>query len=119
MEGGALTSKERLVAALENRQADRLPVTTHHIMPFFLDKYMDGISNMEFFDRFGQENLYGSSSEVAALEALLKDIEAKVPADPVQQLQRQLADAVEQERYEDAARLRDAIHRATEGEGGA
>ena len=72
-----------------------------------------------FFDRFGQENLYGSSSEVAALEALLKDIEAKIPVDPLQQLNRQLAEAVEEERYEDAARLRDAIHRATTGEGAA
>lgn len=68
-----------------------------------------------FFDRFGQENLYDSSSEAAALEALLKDIEGKIPPDPLQQLNRQLASAVEEERYEDAARLRDAIHRATTG----
>ena len=69
----------------------------------------------EFFDRFGQENVYSSSSEVAVLEALLKDIETKIPADPVQQLERQLAEAVSEERYEDAARLRDAIHRASLG----
>ena len=66
----------------------------------------------EFFDRFGQEDLYGSSSEVAALEALLKEIQAHIPIDPVQRLEARLAKAVEEERYEEAARLRDAISRA-------
>jgi hypothetical protein len=28
-------------------------VTTHHLMPYFLDKYMGGISNQEFFEDFG------------------------------------------------------------------
>ena len=48
-----MTSKERLLAAIERRIPDRLPVTTHHVMPYFLEKYMDGISNDEFFDYFG------------------------------------------------------------------
>lgn len=48
-----MTSKERLVAALERRKPDRLPVTTHHVMPYFLGKHLGGISNDEFFDRFG------------------------------------------------------------------
>lgn len=42
-----------MVAALERRKPDRLPVTTHHVMPYFLDKHLGGISNDEFFDRFG------------------------------------------------------------------
>ena len=70
----------------------------------------------EFFNRFGQEELYDNSSEVAALKALLGDVQAKIPEDPVHKLERQLAKAVEEERYEDAARLRDAILR-TVGEG--
>ncbi len=69
----------------------------------------------DFFDRFGEEDLHSSSSEVSALEAMLKEIDAKMPIDPLQQLHRQLARAVEEERYEDAARLRDAIHRAGGG----
>ena len=32
---------------------DRLPVTTHHVMPYWLDRYLDGISYDAFFDRFG------------------------------------------------------------------
>jgi len=48
-----MNSKERLIAALEHRPTDRLPVTTHHLMPSFLDHYMDDASNMEFFEHFG------------------------------------------------------------------
>ncbi len=48
-----MTPKQRFIAALERKQADRLPVTTHHVMPFFLKKYMHGISNDEFFEFFG------------------------------------------------------------------
>ena len=48
-----LTSKQRFIAALTRQKADRLPVTTHHVMPYFLKKYMNGISNDEFFDLLG------------------------------------------------------------------
>ena len=47
-----MTSKERFLTALNGKTPDRLPVTTHHIMPYFLNKYMGGISNDEFFDFF-------------------------------------------------------------------
>ncbi len=49
----AMTSKQRMLAALERRIADRLPVTTHHVMQYYLDKYEGGISFQEFFDRYG------------------------------------------------------------------
>jgi uroporphyrinogen decarboxylase len=48
-----MTPKQRFLAALDRKVPDRLPVTTHHMMPFFLKKYLNGISNDEFFDRFG------------------------------------------------------------------
>ena len=48
-----MTTKERFVAAFERRRPDRLPATTHHVMPSFLDRYLDGISSEEFFARFG------------------------------------------------------------------
>ncbi|MFH0991920.1 MAG: uroporphyrinogen decarboxylase family protein [bacterium] len=47
-----MTAKERFLAALERRMPDRLPVTTHHVMEFFLKKYMNGISTDEFFATF-------------------------------------------------------------------
>jgi len=66
----------------------------------------------EYYTRFGQEDLYGSSSEVSALETLLKEIDEGIPPDPLDHLKRKLADAIEHERYEEAARLRDAIRAA-------
>jgi uroporphyrinogen decarboxylase len=50
-----MTSRQRLLAALDRRKTDRLPVTTHHIMPYFLGKYMGGISIQEFFESFGMD----------------------------------------------------------------
>ena len=32
-----MTGKERLVAALDRKPTDRLPVTTHHLMNHFLN----------------------------------------------------------------------------------
>ena len=48
-----MTSKQRMLAAINREIPDRLPVTTHHVMQYFLDKYMNGISRQEFFDYFG------------------------------------------------------------------
>jgi hypothetical protein len=48
-----MTSKQRFRAALERRAVDRLPATTHHLMPYFLEKYMNGISNDQFFESLG------------------------------------------------------------------
>ena len=48
-----MTSKQRLVAALDRKVPDRLPVTTHHVMPSFLRRHLEGISNEQFFRRFG------------------------------------------------------------------
>lgn len=48
-----MTPKQRMLAALDRRKADRLPVTTHHVMQYYLDKYEGGISSQEFFDRYG------------------------------------------------------------------
>jgi uroporphyrinogen-III decarboxylase len=48
-----MSSKERFIKALNLEVPDRLPVTTHHVMPYFLKKFMHGISCQEFFDAFG------------------------------------------------------------------
>jgi uroporphyrinogen-III decarboxylase len=48
-----MTSKQRFLAALSGKKPDRLPVTTHHVMPYFLKKYLNNISYQDFFDRFG------------------------------------------------------------------
>jgi len=48
-----MNSKQRLLNALERKKTDRLPVTTHHLMPSFLKNYMNGISDQDFFEFFG------------------------------------------------------------------
>ncbi len=48
-----ITSKERMLTALRGERPDRLPVTTHHVMPSFLESHMEGKSDQEFFDIFG------------------------------------------------------------------
>jgi uroporphyrinogen-III decarboxylase len=47
-----MTSKQRFLNALSGKKNDRLPVTTHHLMPSFLNNYMSGISDQDFFDHF-------------------------------------------------------------------
>ncbi|MCF8241382.1 MAG: hypothetical protein K9J16_08335 [Melioribacteraceae bacterium] len=48
-----MTSKERFLKALNREVPDRLPVTTHHLQPYFLDNFMDCLSIDETFDKFG------------------------------------------------------------------
>jgi len=63
----------------------------------------------EFFAGIGRADLSEESGELNALRSMLGQIEAEIPPDPLQDLKRRLARAVEEERYEEAARLRDAI----------
>jgi len=48
-----MTSKQRLLTAIRGGKPDRLPVTSHHLMQYFLDKYLGGRSSQEFFEQFG------------------------------------------------------------------
>ena len=48
----SMSSKQRMLTAIGGGVPDRLPVTTHHVMPYFLDRYMDGMSTQEFFEHF-------------------------------------------------------------------
>ena len=48
-----MTPRQRLFCAIRRETPDRLPATTHHVMPTFLESHLGGISAGEFFDRFG------------------------------------------------------------------
>ncbi len=69
----SMTSEQRLLTAINGGIPDRLPVTTHHVMPYFLDKYMHGISNAEFFDYFGFDAIVWDSPYVASGGQYWKD----------------------------------------------
>jgi uroporphyrinogen decarboxylase len=50
----AMTHKQRLLAALTRREVpDHLPATTHHLMEYFRNKYLGGMTNQECFEHFG------------------------------------------------------------------
>lgn len=46
-----------MLAALEREIPDRLPVTTHHVMPSYLNRYLKGMDDQEFFDFFSLDPL--------------------------------------------------------------
>ena len=48
-----MTSKQRMLTAIRGGTPDRLPVTTHFLMPHFLNASMGGMSEDEFFDQCG------------------------------------------------------------------
>ena len=48
-----MTPKERMLTAIAGGVPDRLPATTHHILDYFRDSYLDGKSTDEFFAEYG------------------------------------------------------------------
>lgn len=65
----------------------------------------------DHFKEMGRAKLIGSCSEVVFLERFLDDIKDEYPVSPVEALKKKMQNAVEQEDYESAAKLRDEIHR--------
>ncbi len=63
----------------------------------------------EFYIRFGQEEAHSRCNEVRVLRRFSRQIQQKLPTDPLARLRRRLEKAVREERYEDAARLRDEL----------
>jgi uroporphyrinogen decarboxylase len=52
-----MTSRERLLTALQRGVPDRLPVTTHHLMPSFL-RAAGFATDREFFDRYDLDAIH-------------------------------------------------------------
>ena len=80
-------------------------------------RYVDAITTVKiglrkikkFFARFDQEDAYTQCNEVKVLRKFAKDIRRKLPVDPVRKLQGSLERAIKEERYEEAAVLRDQL----------
>jgi len=64
-----------------------------------------------FFEAFGDPELVDSSEEIQALEAWAEEIRSDKPSDLKQRLSDQLREAIAEERYEQAAELRDRLRR--------
>jgi len=52
-----MKTKARFNAVLKGEVPDRLPVVTHHLMPYSLQNYLGGISQKEFFKKFGIDEI--------------------------------------------------------------
>lgn len=65
----------------------------------------------EFFEQYNHAEATEESREIAILRSLRKDITEKLPTRKLENLQQQLLEAVQTERYEEAARLRDQINK--------
>ncbi|MBV8780608.1 MAG: UvrB/UvrC motif-containing protein [Phycisphaerae bacterium] len=75
-----------------------------------------GISRInEFFERFDQAEAAKRSNEFRVLKRFAREIRKKMPIDPLEKLNAELNRAVKDERYEDAAKLRDEIHQRHRG----
>lgn len=66
----------------------------------------------QFYRKWGQDDLIADSGELAVLRAMIHEVEPRIPVDPVQRIARDLAKAIREERYEDAAALRDQLNAA-------
>jgi len=62
------------------------------------------------YEQDGGEDLVGASTELTLLRAMARDIQSRIPASPIRKLRQELSRAVREERYEDAAALRDRIN---------
>lgn len=64
----------------------------------------------DFFERFGMPQAFRMSGEVKVLKALRRQVRGFLPVDPIRKLKNKLNRALRDERYEDAARLRDELN---------
>ncbi len=63
-----------------------------------------------FFKQTHQSKAYRISAEARILKALRRDIKSHLPVDRAQQLRKKLSRAIQNERYEEAAQLRDELN---------
>ena len=70
----------------------------------------EGLSRMRAFgEELEQLEAVENSPEMAVLRSLLEEIEQREPMDPIRAIEASLAQALADERYEDAARIRDRL----------
>ena len=62
-----------------------------------------------FYESYDAPEAAEESSELAVLKALAREVKSRVPVDPATKLRKQLRQAIAEERYEDAAHLRDQL----------
>jgi len=95
-----------------NRRAAAMRLLREHKPSDALEAIDEGLRLIrEFFEEYGHAEAFEECREVAILRSLKHQIEGHLPTRRLEDLQRLLLEAVREERYEDAARLRDQINR--------
>ncbi|HXJ61360.1 MAG TPA: UvrB/UvrC motif-containing protein [Verrucomicrobiae bacterium] len=75
-----------------------------------LKEIENGIERLrEFYEEHGRHDLVPQSAEIIALQHWLEEVDRKRPLTRREQLERDLNEAVKQEDYEKAAKVRDAL----------
>jgi hypothetical protein len=70
----------------------------------------DGIERIrEHYHRMGKDDQIHDSKEIAILDAMEADVESAIPKDPIEHMEEELDRAIREERYEEAAQLRDKL----------
>ena len=82
-----------------------------------LDAVQNGIDQIKAFHSRYDPDEARECSELAILQALAKEIRNRIPVNPLTRLRRRLQKAVAEERYEEAASLRDRIRQVDQGSG--
>ena len=70
-----MTSKERMMRALNKEKPDRLPISLHQWQKHHLDKYLGGMSDLEAFEKFGfdaQAQYFGDVGQTQVQSTALK-----------------------------------------------
>lgn len=94
-----MQARSKALAAMEN---DAYLTALAHVQ--------NGVDTIrDFFRDYGDRQSYRHSSEIAVLKALRREIRRHLPTDPIRQLKRRIKRAVTEERYEEAAALRDQL----------
>ena len=63
----------------------------------------------DLYHRIGKQEFLNCCTELMTLRSLARDIELSIPEDPIHRLEKSLKDALCEERYEEAAHIRDRI----------
>ncbi len=65
----------------------------------------------EIFRKHGRDDLLDSSRELSILRSLIAEIKEQIPVNPRTKLRKDLRNAIAEERFEDAARIRDELNK--------
>jgi len=72
-----MTSRERLLTALNNGRPDRLPCQVHSWMDYYLETYMDGMDQWQAYEHFGMDHVIYIAPEIVYDDGALANWQVK------------------------------------------